>query len=109
MTTSGRRAAPGWPPIEAGSDVAIAVDLRRAICRWHTALVMFSSGTGLLSAGKDSPAAPDARRSGLLARSQQPRLPGRIARDDPAGLATAQDEPRAARAGRGPSGPRCPS
>jgi len=66
MTSSRRRAVSNWPPIERRNDVAIAVDLRRAICRWYTALVMFSSGTDLLPAVKDSPAAPDARRSGLL-------------------------------------------
>jgi hypothetical protein len=92
-----------------GIDVAIAVDLRMSIRREYTALVLFSSDTDsvLLSALTDSPAPPDERRSGLLARRQQARFPDRIAREDPADRAKALDELRAAEAGPGPPAPRC--
>jgi hypothetical protein len=81
--------------------------MRLTFRRQYGALVLVSSDTDLLPALKDSPAAPDARRSGLPARRQQPRFPDRIAREDPAGLAKAQDELRAAEAGQGPPAPRC--
>jgi hypothetical protein len=95
---------PDRPPVKKGIDVAAAVGLMRLARRRSDALVLFSSGTDPVPALAGGPAAPDARRSGLLARRQPPRFPGRIAREDAADLAKARDQLRAAEAGPGPPG-----
>jgi NYN domain len=101
---------PNRPPIKKSIDFVIAVDLmRRAFRRQYDALVLFCSDTDLLPTLADSPAVLDARRSGLLTRRQQPLFPDRIAREDAADLAKAQEELRAAEAGQGPPAPGCSS
>jgi NYN domain len=101
---------PNRPPIKKGIDVAVAIDLMRVVLRrQYDPLVLFSSDTDLLPALAGSPAAPDARRSGLLARRQQHCFPGQIAREDAADLGKAQDQLQAAEAGPGPPAPGCSS